>query len=231
MNRILFETDEIEGGVVTIGDIRAEHILKVLHGEKGQELKVGVVDGPIGTGRIAGIEGSKVTIELELGGESLRPWFDLILAPPRPRVFKRLLPQLAALGMRKLTLIGAKKVEKDFWGATILKAENYRPLFIEGLQQAGTSILPAIAIERSFRKFLAGFEDFGSLKLVAHPYDADGAIVRRPGEWLTLAVGPEGGWTDDEVKAFEDKGFKRYSPGARILRSDTAIVALAAKFM
>ena len=231
MNRILFETDEVKGSVATIGDIRAEHILTVLRGEVGQELKVGVVDGKIGTGRVTGIAGREVTVELELNGESLKPWFDLILAPPRPRVFKRLLPQLAALGMRKLTLIGARKVEKDFWGATILKEENYRPLFVDGLQQAGTSILPTIDIERSFRRFLAGCEAMDGLKLVAHPYGADGRAERRPDEWLTLAVGPEGGWTEDEVKAFEEKGFKRYSPGARILRSDTAIVALAAKFM
>ena len=175
MNRILFETDEVKGSVATIGDIRAEHILTVLRGEVGQELKVGVMDGKIGTGRITGIAGREVTVELELNGESLKPWFDLILAPPRPRVFKRLLPQLAALGMRKLTLIGARKVEKDFWGATILKEENYRPLFVEGLQQAGTSILPTIEIERSFRRFLAGCEAMDGLKLVAHPYGADGS--------------------------------------------------------
>jgi len=56
MNRILFEKDEIVDGVVTFGGTRAEHVLSVLHGEVGQILKTGEVNGPIGTGEIVGIQ-------------------------------------------------------------------------------------------------------------------------------------------------------------------------------
>ena len=44
MNRILFEHDEIKDGVVTFGDVRAKHVLNVLHGEVGQILKTGEVN-------------------------------------------------------------------------------------------------------------------------------------------------------------------------------------------
>ena len=47
MNRILFESDEIRDGVVTFDDVRAEHVLGVLHGEVGQTLKTGAVNGRI----------------------------------------------------------------------------------------------------------------------------------------------------------------------------------------
>ena len=47
-------------------------------------------------------------------------------------------------------------------------------------------------------------------------------------ERLLLAIGPEGGWTDDEVALLESHGFARYSLGPRILRTDTATVALLA---
>jgi 16S rRNA (uracil1498-N3)-methyltransferase len=46
-----------------------------------------------------------------------------------------------------------------------------------------------------------------------------------------LAVGPEGGWTDDEVSLLEEKGFARYSLGPRILRTDTALVSLLSQLM
>ena len=46
---------------------------------------------------------------------------------------------------------------------------------------------------------------------------------------LLLAIGPEGGWTDDEVSLLEEKGFARYSLGPRILRTDTATIALLAR--
>ena len=237
MNRILFEHGEIIDGAATIDDARAEHILRVLHGEVGQTLKTGEIDGLVGTGVIAAIDGARVTVRLEHRYEALAPWADLILAPPRPRVFKRLLPQLAALGVRNIFLVGARKVEKDFWGATVLKEENYRPLLIDGLMQAGTAALPILHVRRNLRKFLA--EELhaalpSTRRVIAHPYATGGkpadcgnaAIAKN--DTLTLAVGPEGGWTDDEVSLFESHGFSRFSLGPRILRTDTATVALLA---
>ncbi len=231
MNRILFESSEIADGVATCSDARAEHILAVLHGEVGQTLKTGELDGRIGTGEIVSIEGRTVAVKVSHTEESLRPWCDLVLAPPRPRVMKRLLPQLASLGVGTIVLVGAKKVEKDFWGATLLKEENYRPLLVDGLMQAGTSIVPRMETRRNFRRFVG--DELDSLfptanRVVGHPGGAPNAPAQKPGR-LLLAVGPEGGWTDDEVSLLESHGFSRYSLGSRILRTDTALVALLAR--
>ena len=233
VNRILFEKDEITDGTVTFSDIRAEHILKVLHGEVGQILKTGEVDGLLGTGEITAIENETVTVKLTHDTPSPQPWIDLILAPPRPRALKRLLPQLASLGVGRIVLVGANKVEKDFWGATLLKEENYRPLFIEGLMQAGTTILPRLEVRRNYRKFLR--EELNAafptrLRIVAHPGAAgQKECSLHPKERPVLAVGPEGGWTDSEVAELEAAGFTRYSLGSRILRTDTALIALLAQ--
>lgn len=236
MNRILFEPNEIVDGVATFGGVRAEHVLNVLHGEVGQILKTGEVNGSIGTSEIVSIEDGCITVRTTHQKESLKPWVDLVLAPPRPRVMKRLLPQLAALGVGRIVLVGAKKVEKDFWGATLLKEANYRPLLIDGLMQAGTSILPTLTTVRNFRRWVRDELDAAfptPNRVVAHPYD--GAAIplstRVAGERLLLAVGPEGGWTDDEVELLEAQGFRRLSLGPRILRTDTALIALLARFM
>ena len=234
MNRILFEASEIEDGVAAFDDVRAEHVLTVLHGEVGQVLKTGVVDGPIGTSRIVAIEGGKVIVRCEHGEVGRPTWIDVVLAPPRPRVMKRLLPQLATMGVGRIFLVGAKKVEKDFWGATLLKSENYRPLLVDGLMQAGTSALPVLEVRRNFRKFVREELDSlfpDSVRIVAHPYGADGATEPGAGARPLVAIGPEGGWTDDEVALLEEHGFARYSMGSRILRTDTATVALLAQLM
>ena len=260
MNRILFEKDEIVNGIATFGGERAEHVLNVLHGEVGQVLKTGEINGPIGTSEIISVNNGEADTPVDTAfGSSpcrarvipcpllkvrcnhtenpLRPWVDLILAPPRPRVMKRMLPQLASLGVGRIFLVGAKKVEKDFWGATLLKSENSRPLLIDGLMQAGTSVLPTLETRRSFRKFVR--EELDALfpcsrRIVAHPYGVDPApscsLIPDPCS-LLLAIGPEGGWTDDEVALLEERGFARYSLGARILRTDTATVALLAQLM
>ena len=212
MNRILFEPGEIRDGRATFSDARAEHVLNVLHGTEGQTLKTGIL------------------------------WLDLILAPPRPRAMKRLLPQLASLGVRRIVLVGAEKVEKAFWGAQLLKEEIYRPLLIDGLQQAGTTSVPTIHIAKNFKRFL-DFQfdsDFGgqSPRILAHPSPLRGQSPTLRGQSPTLrgqspvlAVGPEGGWTDAEVGLLEEKGFARMSLGPRILRTDTALIALISRLM
>lgn len=269
MNRILFEKTEIRDGAATVRDARAAHIRSVLHGEPGDVLKTGEVDGLLGTGEISAVANDgAVTLRLRHDTPGLAPWADLILAPPRPRVLKRLLPQLASLGVGRIVLVGAKKVEKDFWGATLLKEANYRPLFVEGLMQgAASSAVPVLATRRAFRRFIADeldamFPPDATRRIVAHPYGeglkglrgltaADAACLRgsdsdlsdranpsnlsNPNtlnsstQTLLLAVGPEGGWTDDEVALLEAKGFARYSLGPRILRTDTALIALLAR--
>ena len=242
MNRILFETDEIANGIATFGGERAAHVMNILHGEVGQVLKTGEVNGLIGTSVItavsglpSSVSGPEITVTCSHTEQSLQPWIDLILAPPRPRVMKRLIPQLAAMGVGKIFLVGAKKVEKDFWGATLLKEENYRPLLIDGLMQAGTSILPTLETRRNFRKFLNEEVDGlwpNAKRIVAHPYGAQSTAVDGNRQLpLLLAIGPEGGWTDDEVALLEEHGFARYSLGSRILRTDTATIALLAQLM
>ena len=249
MNRILFEPGEIRDGRATFSDARAEHVLNVLHGAEGQTLKTGVLDGPVGTSVIERIEGRAVTVRCTHETPSRPPWLDLILAPPRPRAMKRLLPQLASLGVRRIVLVGAEKVEKAFWGAQLLKEEIFRPLLIDGLQQAGTTNVPTIHIAKNFKRFI-DFQfnsDFGgqSPLIVAHPSPLRGQSPTLRGQTPViggqspnvrglspvLAVGPEGGWTDAEVVLLEEKGFTRMSLGPRILRTDTALIALISRLM
>ena len=253
MNRILFEKNEIVDGRAVFSDERAEHALNVLHGSVGQILKTGEIDGLVGTSTITeirnlherepgsaqrgnGLLAGEIVVECSHSEKSAEPWIDLILAPPRPRVLKRLLPQLTAMGVGKIVLVGAEKVEKAFWGAQLVKEEVYRPLLVDGLMQCGTSIVPTIRIEKNFRRYAEERmeEEFADHhKIVAHP-PKDGEpspdcsrLNARP----VVAIGPEGGWTDGEVALLESNGFSRYSLGSRILRTDTATIAVIAQLM
>lgn len=257
MNRILFEKSEISGGRAFFSDARAEHVLNVLHGSVGQILKTGELDGFSGTSVIeeiralherapgspqrgAGLLSGEIVVKCTHDQASPRPWFDLLLAPPRPRVLKRLLPQLAALGVGKIVLVGAAKVEKAFWGATLVQEAVYRPLLVDGLMQCGTTAVPTVRIEKSFRRYAESRleEEFSEYdKIVAHPPDSDvaqsNAADAAEGRSLrpVVAIGPEGGWTDNEVRVLEKCGFRRYSLGERILRTDTATIAVIAQLM
>ena len=254
MNRILLERDEIGAdGTAVFGGVRAEHVLNVLHGAVGQTLKTGVVDGPVGTSVVEAVEPlppdpgtglaqGRITVRCTHDGAAVPPWADLLLAPPRPRAMKRLLPQLVQMGVGRIVLVGAEKVEKAFWGAQLLKPEVYRPLLLDGLMQAGTTALPTIQVEKSFRHYVekGRFEaDFAgqTRRVLAHPYpraqscDGGAPAPVAQKERTLVAIGPEGGWTDAEVALLEAHGFARLSLGPRILRTDTAAIALLARLM
>ena len=244
MNRILLEPNEIGAeDRAVLGGVRAEHVRSVLHGTVGQPLKTGVVGGKVGVSVIEAVTPTEIVVRCVHDQAPLPPWCDLVLAPPRPRVMKRLLPQLATLGVRRLFLVGAEKVEKAFWGAQLLKPEIYRPLLIEGLMQGAVSTqLPEIHQEKRFSKWLSS-GDFAknfenqSFRIVAHPPlpgtvpTISGTVPMFSGTVPVFAIGPEGGWTGKEVALLEAQGFVRHSLGPRILKTETATIALLSRFM
>ena len=244
MNRILFEPNEIDAdGRAVFGGVRAEHVRSVLHGTAGQPLKTGVVGGKVGVSVIEAVTPTSVAVRCVHDQAPLPPWCDLVLAPPRPRVLKRLLPQLATLGVRRLFLVGAEKVEKAFWGAQLLKPEIYRPLLIEGLMQGAVSTqLPEIHQEKWFSKWISGgdfrknFEN-QPFRIIAHPPlpgtvpTPSGTVPTPSGTVPVFAIGPEGGWTDREVVLLEAEGFVRHALDPRILKTETATIALLSRFM
>lgn len=241
MNIILAEAGEIDAHRLKLTDHRARHIVKVLQAEVGDRLRVGLINGPMGSGIIAAIKKKYpflVEMELDLCDPPRpQPSLDLILALPRPIMLKRILSQVTALGVGTIHLVNANRVEKSFWEAGILQPEEYHSHLLQGLEQAVDTRVPDLQLHRQFKPFI---EDF--FPTVAGKYHhllvADPAGARRLGEVIdsgshdgriALAVGPEGGWVDYEVKKFQEQGFSCCTLGERILKVDTAVVALHAR--
>ncbi len=235
MNRILFESGEVAAdGLVSLRDGRARHIREVLRAEPGARLRVGVLDGPCGSALVEQSDGETVTLrcawepETEENGGAL----ELILALPRPKVLKRLWAPLASFGLSRLTLVNAAKVERNYFDTHWIEPAHYRPLLIEGVQQAGLARLPVVRVARLFRPFVedeCGAPAPGEIRLTGHP--AAGRLAAGPwphGARVVLAIGPEGGWTPFELDLLAAQGFCAVSLGAHILRSDVACIAALA---
>jgi RsmE family RNA methyltransferase len=236
MNVVLFEPGEVlADGTVTLTGSRARHLLSVLKVDRAHPVRVGLVDGPLGTASVAGISADVVTLRCAFdAGPPARPLIDLLLALPRPKVLRRLWAQLAALGVGRIMLTNAARVERNYFDTHVLSERVFRPLLIEGLQQARDTRLPIVTVHRQFRVLveddLDGLVEPG-LRLVAHPghHESLPAIVgrRKPGR-VVIAIGPEGGWNAFELGLLESRGFATVAMGARTLRTDTACVALLA---
>lgn len=232
MNRILFEQEEfLADGTVRLSDQRATHIRDVLRASPGQVLRTGTLNGLSGTSTVLTLSETQVLLRPEHAQRQPEPWFDLLLAAPRPKVLKRLWPQLAALGAGRVVLLNANKVEKCYFSSQWLEPAFYRPLLVEGLTQAGLTTLPEVLVRPRFKPFVEDELDglfSGALRLLAHPGPRTPAPAAGAGGRPLLAVGPEGGWTDYEVKMLRAHGFQFFSLGERTLRTDTACIALIA---
>jgi 16S rRNA (uracil1498-N3)-methyltransferase len=236
MNLILLETGDIDAsGRAELSDRRATHLLNVLHVAPGQTVRVGLVDGPLGMGTVTTIHDGSVTLQCALEPTiPPRSGVDLLLALPRPKVMRRLWAQLAALGVGRIILTNAERVERNYFDTHVLDESSYRPLLLEGLQQAQDTRLPAVSIHRQFKVLVEDDLDalFGDgLRLVADPHAttvAGAALRGHTGQRVLLAIGPEGGWNDFELRLLDAHRFQRVGLGPRTLRVDTACCALLA---
>jgi len=224
-----------DAGAVTLADARAAHLRRVLDVRIGDTIRVGIVDGEYGRGTVAAVDDLAVHLRCTFeNGIPARPAVDLLLALPRPKVMRRLWAQLAALGVGRIALTNAERVERNYFDTHVLTPACYRPLLIEGLQQARDTRVPLVSIHRQFKVLvedhLTGLSD-APVRLVADPHGAasvTSVVAERSGARVLLAVGPEGGWNAFELSLLEAHGFQPVSIGIRTLRSDTACIALLA---
>jgi len=240
MNLLLFESHELTGSrlLLAADDRRARHISGVLGLGAGADIRVGIVNGRVGTGRILSAGENGVEIEIVLT-DIPRPERDmiLILALPRPIMLQRVLKQATVMGVRQFHLIRSAKVQKSYFQATLLQEESLRNILIQGLEQSMDTRLPEVFLHHRFRPFV---EDIvpnlaAKSRLLAHPQSSltlpdiynQGGLERD----VALAVGPEGGWNDFEVQSFRDQGFSCFSFGSRILHVDTAVLVLLSQLL
>lgn len=228
MNLILITQDDLDsqGRAVLRDTRRLEHLISVHRISVGDTLRVGQVDGLLGTGQVIRIEPQAVVLEIALSDPPPPPSdIHLLLALPRPPMLKRTLQTIATLGVKQLTLLQSARVEKSYWQSPQLQPHKLRQELLLGLEQGCDTRLPAISFARRFRPFI---EDqlpellHGRRGLLAHPYVDNPCPSTTSGPTL-LAVGPEGGFIDNEIDKLTAAGLEGITLGARIMRVETAV--------
>ncbi len=146
---------------------------------------------------------------------------------------RRLLFSMSVLGVKRIILMYAARVEKSYWQSPFLTPEAIGRQLALGLEQSRDTVLPEVMLKPRFKPFaedeLPGMVK-GSLSLVAHP----GAAATCPRDVrgsVTLAVGPEGGYVPYEIEKLVSLGFAPVSLGERILNVETALPSLIGRLM
>jgi RsmE family RNA methyltransferase len=230
---LLFLGDFIAPGIVRVNGRRMEHVRDILKASTGETLAVGLANDRIGRGRVCRLDAQslEMSVEFDTPPPEELPVI-LCLALMRPIVLRRALAAAVSMGVKSIVLFHSSRVEKSFWQSTALADAALREQMILGLEQAKDTVFPEVSFEKRFKPFV---EDAlpgllrGRQGIVADPGGkvcAAGAS-RVP---MVLVIGPEGGFVPYEIDLLAKAGCQRVGLGDRILKVETAITALLAKF-
>ncbi|TDX28070.1 RsmE family RNA methyltransferase [Modicisalibacter xianhensis] len=235
MNLILLDPDDIatDGHARVRNPRRLRHLHEVHRAAPGDELTLGVENGGLGRGRLLYLSKDEACFAIERLEQSPPAPLPvhLVLALPRPRMLARTLEHVTALGVKHITLLHTRRVEKSYWQSPELAPERVREHLILGLEQARDTRLPEVTMATRFRPFLEdSLPDLlkGRRGLLAHPGMAT-PCPRGIDTPSLLLVGPEGGFIPYEVERLLEAGCEGIHLGERILRVETAVTALLAR--
>lgn len=197
----------------------------------GRRLRVGLIDGALGEGTVEALEDAHVLVRFRLDSPPPPPLpLGLVLALPRPKMLRRVLRGAAELGIKRIWLVNAGRVDKSYWQSPLLAPEAIVAWLGAGLEQAVDTVLPEVVLRPRLKPFV---EDelpaiaAGTGCVIAHPA-ASAPLVAAGNAPVTLAIGPEGGFSDFELGLFAVAGFTAASLGARVLRVETALPVIVA---
>ena len=245
MNICLFSQDEISQPL-PLRDERAQHIIKVLHKDVGDTFTAGIIGGQSGVAKITGRGEDGISFEFTAGGDG-KPLsaLEMIIGFPRPIQLKRLLRDIAALGVCRVHLTGTDLGEKSYMQSNLVERGSAYQMLLDGTVQAGSTHVPELCLYKTLDECLesvtAGEDGTAALAGVLLALDninpsarlADavkqaGSVGAVEGSRVIAAIGSERGWTDRERRLLEDKGFVRCGMGERIMRTETAATVAGA---
>lgn len=226
--RFFLSTPPRDGRAVLAGD-EARHLARVMRCTVGDEVVVFDGRGTSWQARVASIGRDEVGLEVGEAvteSRSTRVPVTLAVALPKGERQKWLVEKLTELGVERLVPLATTRGVAE---ATPAAVERLTRGAIEACKQCGRDAVMTIAPPRSVAEIVRDTSS-GATLVVA---DRDGlpvdALVEE-GRSVVALVGPEGGFTAEELATVEAAGGRRVSLGPHVLRVETAAIALAARF-
>jgi len=230
---VVFENEGWDERRVTIEGERAHEAYQTGEYEVGAEIRVVVFGGEKGIGRVVECARDRLVFDVIRTESSLalRP-VDLIVGLARPQTTKKVLQAAVMSGVRSLHLVHLASGEKSYLDAHLLRDGALREEIAKSLAQIWEGLYPKIHIHRSFHRFVRDHQELlqgasTAMRIVAQPGGVPLDHVRDVAhDAAVIAVGSEGGWSDEELHAFTAAGFSRVGLGERVVRVEVALLYL-----
>jgi 16S rRNA (uracil1498-N3)-methyltransferase len=230
MTRRRWIADEVSGNTAALIGEHADHLVRVLRARIGQDFDIATGES-VRRARIVSIAPDRVEFELgEAVSESVLPEITLLLAIYKFDRMEWAIEKCTELGVSHIVPVMARRTDSHLASAAIKRAERWQKIARQAAEQSRRANAPeisapvklsvAISQPKGIRVVLAEYEKRTLLRDVLQTNSCFGEIA--------LAIGPEGGWVEDELQLFQKAGWISASLGNTILRAETAAIAATA---
>lgn len=230
MTRRRWIADEVTGDRAALVGEHAQHLARVLRARVGQEFDI-AADGVVRHARVSAISPERV--EFDLGEEIVASnplQLTLALAIFKFDRMEWAIEKCTELGVSRIVPVIARRTDPHLASAAPKRRERWQRIAREAAEQSRRVAPPEIAapiplkkatcIPGDIRMLLAESEEEVLLADILQGHSRNHEVL--------LAVGPEGGWTEEEQKLFQQSGWTAVSLGDAILRAETAAIAATA---
>lgn len=228
MTRRRWIADEVSGNRAAVMGERARHLAQVLRCRVGQQFDIFVGD-EVRRGTVVSVQPGRVEFELGPAIERAEP--SAITVAISIFKFDRMewaIEKCTELGVARIVPVIAGRTEKHLAAAAAKRADRWRRLVQQAAEQSRRASIPEIAEPIPFKGL---FAITGDTKIVLSEVEQELTLkdaLSPDTQSVLLAFGPEGGWTEKELTAFHEAGWKSASLGNTILRAETAAIAAVA---
>ena len=231
MTRRRWIADSVEGNRARLTGDHAHHLAQVLRAQVGQEFDI-ATGSAVRRGRIVEVKPTEVVFEI--GDEvevSPRPNVALLLSIFKFDRMEWVIEKCTELGVSRIIPVVSARSEKHLAIAAMKRAERWRRIVRQAAEQSRQLEVPAVEQPLGLKEAL---KIDATSKIVLAEFDADRPLRQSlvsGASKVALAVGPEGGWTEVELRMFRESGWTAASLGDNILRAETAAIAAVAVLM
>lgn len=228
MTRRRWIADEVSGDRAFLLGKNAEHLSRVLRARVGQQFEIATPDG-VHLGEIVEIEPSRVvfsTSALPDQTPQLSQAIHLYLAVFKFDRFEWAVEKCTELGVSRIIPIITRRTDTHLAAAAQRRVDRWRRVAHEAAQQSRREATPEIMSPEKLGDAVSAAPGHRVVLAESERDQALSSVIA--GSELSLAIGPEGGWTESELDLFAQRGWASASLGPTILRAETAAIAALA---
>ncbi len=228
MTRRRWIADEFSENRAALTGSHAEHLVRVLRARVGQEFDIAAAS-VVRRGRIINI--SEGRVEFELGEEvpsATSTQIAILLSIFKFDRMEWAIEKCTELGVTRIVPVIARRTDAHLASAAGKRAERWRRIAVQAAEQSRRTTPPEISDPIKLKDALPLWE---GLRIVLSEFEETKALreaLQPSPEEIVLAIGPEGGWTEEEQQAFQKEGWIPASLGQTILRAETAAISAVA---